>query len=427
MLILFALAIAGCLGQGGGKKVRQLNFTKGFEEGSREFPEIAIRPAGGQPVPPTAFPLIPAGYCRPFANDELNSRLGARLPRGKWVERWTADLNPQLTPAFVLECGDRIVVRSEMWALFDRNGGKLGEGQAAGEALVMDPAHKVFYQILPSGYFGGVRMSDGQPEFLFLPAFGDLYGRNYLARHGSRILVTAVERAIDPHGGQTPSKSLMEVNDIGDPVKISTGRRVAGLQAIGELEIPSLKLLTASHGESIVGTSSGVIYVTNWELVGKAALTATFQPRSISLDESGRIYLVVEEGGTTKLWLLTHTGERLYSFEFPPGAAIGTVPPIIAHNHTAYVIGGNYIYAIGGDGKLNWSHEAPARISGAAITGDDQLLVSQGSRVVAWDQNGFWRPVHAFDEELVTPPVLTNSNTLLVASKKKLYSLAVEK
>ena|GEM_PF-1112563 len=422
--VIFLVVVTTAHCQGDKKKMHTLHFTKGFEEGSQDFPEIAIHAAEKQALSAPASPLPMSGYYRPFANDEQNSRLDIRLPDGTWAVQWNAELSPQQTPTYVLGSEDRIMVLSDLWTLFDSNGKQIAEGQTAGGPLVLDPTHKLFYHILPSGYLSGVHLSDGQPEFLFPLALGDLYSRDYIARHGARILVTAIERAMNPHDSQGPSKSILEVNDIGDPVKTSSGHRVTGSQAIGELEIPSLQLITASHRDWIVSASKDVVYVTTWDLQGHAALTASFQPRRMSLDENGRIYLIAEQDGMTQLWLLTQAGERLYSFEFSGGTLLAPLPPIIAHDHTAYIIEGRSIYAIGENGKLRWIRESPALIRGATMTADDQLLVSQGKQLVAWDKNGASKLLYSFEEELLTPPVLTSPNALLVASKKKLYSLS---
>lgn len=407
--------------------MRQVRFVKGFDYASRDFPAIGIHPAARPAAVATAAPGPHASYHQAFANGQLNSRVGARLPAGDWAVEWSAPLDPQLTPAFVLEDGDRIVVRSAMWALFDRAGASLGSGQAAGPPVVLDAAQNLFYSILPSGYFSAAHLSDGQPAYMFLPSFGDTFSRVYLARRGSRILVVGEERALDPHGERQPWRSLVEINDVGDPVRTSAGGRVTGSQPVGSLEIPSPHVVAASAGDTIVAAAPGEIYVTNWKLEGRAVLEGSFEPRAMSLDEAGRIYLIVESGDKTSLWLLTADGERVYSYEFPPGSSAGLRPPMVGYDHTVYAIAGRFLYAIGPDGKLNWSREAKARLSGAVVSGDDQLLTSEGSQVVAWNQAGERRVVHSFDEELTTPPVLTADGRLLVASRRALYSLVLRR
>jgi hypothetical protein len=63
-------------------------------------------------------------------------------------------------------------------------------------------------------------------------------------------------------------------------------------------------------------------------------------------------------------------------------------------------------------------------VAGAVVTANDQLLVSVGSMLLAFDEKGERRTLYAFEgEELVTQPILTERERIIVATQESLYYL----
>jgi hypothetical protein len=146
---------------------------------------------------------------------------------------------------------------------------------------------------------------------------------------------------------------------------------------------------------------------------------------AFSLDEAARIYLVVQNGERIALWLLTPEGEQVYACEFPPGLTTVAGPPIVSHDHVAYVISGQQILAVAPDGKIEWMRSAHGSLAGATVTADDYLLVSDGDSLVALNRRGDRHVLYSITgAPLSTPPILTAGGQLLAASGTALYCLA---
>jgi len=193
--------------------------------------------------------------------------------------------------------------------------------------------------------------------------------------------------------------------------------------AVGALRIGSPKVQVAANDNYVIAAIAGQICVADWDIHVKVALNGDFQPKSMSLDEAGRMYLVLESQGRTALWLITPEGERRYAFQYPQGMIGGATPPIVGYDHAAYLLAGQYIMAVAPDGKLDWSKVAPGAIKGAIVTAGDQLLISEGSSVAAWSRMGERTVVFSAPEALASAPVLTAAGDLLVASQSHLYCL----
>jgi outer membrane protein assembly factor BamB len=181
------------------------------------------------------------------------------------------------------------------------------------------------------------------------------------------------------------------------------------------------------------------IFTIDMELEVQQELTGSFGPMALSLDEAGRIYIIVYIGGTRdcflgghyELWLLTPDGERLWAYEFPAGMQ-ACFPPIVGYDHTVYSfaapggydVNGQTLYAISPDGKLRWSRPEPGQYAHAVVTADDFLLVARGSDVAAYDSNGERKVLFTFPGEVLNaPPLLTERGELIVASTTALHCL----
>jgi hypothetical protein len=424
--VLLPLSIAGtCRRQSGVKKVPQIRLVQGFGQTELTPPTREIRPAAAAKALPPAAPSGVGGYPMAYANESRNSRTSQTLPAGDWRVRWRVSVKTEPGPVLVLQQGNRILVRAVDWQLLDPDGGVLAMGPAGGGPIVLDAAHGLFYRFLPTAFLAAARLSDGHQVFLSSPAYGEGYSRIFMARHADRLVTAAIERALDPHGGRQPSHSLFEALDLHEPFDTTELGLLKSATSPGELHIGSVDLVAAATANSIVAAVPDCIFLAGWDMTVRLALTGTFDPVLMSLDEANRIYLVVRSGQRFALWLVNPDGERLYAIDLPESVPQPSGPPIVASDHTVYLIAGSQVIAVAPDGKLNWLKAAPGHIGGAIVTADDQLLLAEGDSITAWDRLGQRRVVHAFPgEKLTSPPVLASNGDLLVASQGSLFCLS---
>lgn len=391
-----------------------------------DTPPVAIRPVETPPpAPPRATPGIESlGYLRPFGNDRLNSRLGGRLPEaGAWKIRRQTDLPQGSSPLWVLQGGDRILVQEPIqWHLFDADGQLIHKGPLGASNVFLDPANSSFYAADVYGYVRARRLDDGADWFRIEVYFGRDCKRTLIARRDRRLVIAGTDILVNPHGGERPNIAVVETQELGDPIQPeSNGFLIT--KRVGELIRKSSLMLVALDNDTIIISTPGRIHLANLNMRISAEFDGQFEPVSMSLDETGRIYLVVKTGGRTALWLLSPRGERLLSFVFPPDMEVSAVPPIVGYDHRAFIIGSDRLLVVNTDGKLAWVRGG--RVAGAAVTADDQLLVSDGSELAAYDAQGKRRVLYDFKGEVLsTPPVLTAGGDLLVASPRHLFVLS---
>jgi hypothetical protein len=125
----------------------------------------------------------------------------------------------------------------------------------------------------------------------------------------------------------------------------------------------------------------------------------------MSLDEAGRVYLLAQTKVGLELWLGNKDGQRLLSSALPQDMRVNPTPPMVSYNHRIYILGADRVIAIAPSGKLAWVRPLKTAHAFAVVTADDQLLVSDGSELVVFDEAGKRRVLQTFaDDVLATPP-----------------------
>jgi len=362
---------------------------------------------------------------RAYINEELNSRLPFKLNSGNWKIKWQADLATSFTPLAVLETKDRIVVHSDgIWWLFDKEGKKLKHGQVGASGVVLDSEN--FYAADSTGLIVARRLSDGNDVFALSLFFGDEYERSFMIRKGRRFLAVSRERELDPNVPDTKENSLIELVDLGDPLKTDRDGLLKSSKSLAHLVRKTKLLFSAAHGETIVFATQNRIYLADMNLNITQAFSGDFTPLTMSLDEAGRIYLIVEEKKRRSLWLMLPTGELATTFELPFSFGQITMPPIIGYDHQVYIIGDNKILSVNSEGRLVWQTSLEKKINGAVVTTNEQLLVSTESEILAFDAKSQKRTLFTFsNNDIQTSPVLTLNGEFLLATKKHLYCLTL--
>lgn len=412
----------------------------GDENETLNPPVRAIQPAAAIPPLPKAGVEAAEGFVRPFVNEEQNSRLPWTLPAGPWTVRWRHQAIEGATPFRLAQAGDRCLLIYETWPRqFYDLGGRLiaGESSLIGGFLPLLDIEKSVLWLGGDG-IRAYRLDDARILYDFSPAV--TVRHTFLARRGRRFLVAGTEYKLHPHGGVVADHAQIQVVDLGDPIQVDRGDLKSPTPA-KSLGAPTHLMVLAVHRDQIVFAVPGRIYFSGWDLQPSLALEGSFQPLSLSLDEMGRIYLVVQTEGREELWVITPQGERFLSAALPnepadplanPDDATVANPPIIGYDHRIYVRMRNRskmtgrLLAISLDGKVLWDYPiSDFEQGGQVITADDRLLVAEGDKLLAFKDSATPEVLHQFPgETLMTAPVLTQKGELLVATESALYCLS---
>ncbi len=390
---------------------------------------MAARPLSN--AVPVGLPLATPGTARAsrrFVTDALNSRLATPLPTGEWSAQWDADLGDEFFATAVLFAGDRIVVEGEgRWGLFDMAGGRVARGPMLPCNLSLCAERGCFYIANTSGGLSVIRLNDGQKDAALALNFGHVYTRNYIARRGDDLLVVSTERDVDMHAHEPPQWSTVEVHRLGGdaPAGDALTAMFAPAVCTADLMRRTLRLPIALHGDTIVGATENRLLTWDWSLNAASAWKGEFVPLWLSLDETGRMYLIVEVGRDARFWLITPDGKREMDVPLPLPPSEWRMPPIVGYGHSIYLVARDRVYALDGDHECCWCCRFGDAIGGAAVTADDQLLVAAGDAVVAFGRTGERRELcHVPGESFRTAPVLREEGLLLVASARRVYAFS---
>ena len=374
-------------------------------------------------APTRAAPPPTRGFLRPLGSEQLNSRLTYPLPAGKWTARWQANLDPDGNPLYLLWSGDRILVQGMLlWELLDRGGKpivKVGVGK--GE-LAIDEARNLFYAPDPSGMISARKLADGSVDFrltALMPA--GFFRRIYLLGDG-RLGLYSSEMQQMAKVLRNPEVSTLEVIDIGNPPQVDDQHTLTSARPVGDLLSRTMPFLAAFTSQGAVVAVQDHLFVTDAQLKIIRDLKDHFIPLAMSLDEAGRIHLILRDQQGIALWVMDQNGKRAAARQL--GAVDAPIAPVIGFDHCVYVVNGDGISAIEPDGKVRWEKPLGGRLGGLAVTRDDKLLASVGADLVAFNAKGERQVLFsAKGDQLVTGPILTDREELLVASKTKLYCL----
>jgi hypothetical protein len=377
-----------------------------------------------------AQPDTQAGF-RPFMNNALNGRAGSVLPSKAWTVETSMPLGEGLYPRSLL-CGRQcvLVLAEGIWQLFSDNGSTLASGTSYSPSLFIDYENNLVFSYNQGGSLLAHTCADGKKSFIAMTSSGASYRRDFTARTGNKIVSVAVEEILDKRAKKKAESSILEILDLGDPIAIDDEGVARSAKTTALLTRQSARpILTVVQADAIYCASDNVVYELDLDLAVKKQLNAVFIPHWMSIDEYGRIHLVVSVEPDAKrcLWIFSSDGEISTAFDLPKNMYELIAPPIIGHDHRVYCVSEHNIYSIESNGDVAWVRKAQHALSGALVTGDDYLIVSDGPELAAFDSFGQRYVLYTFEEPLVTPPLLTASGILYAASQTKLYKLTPEK
>jgi len=360
--------------------------------------------------------------------DGADSRLCGKTPEGPLHVSFDAALPDGLDPKFVLTAGGAILVEgTSRWALFSSDGAPRAAGVKAAGVLRLQPERNLCLAPNRSGTLTAFDLSDGSPKFDVALTFGAAYERRMIALANGVLRVASVERTLDPHAGIAPRQFLLEVRNL-------TDQRGEGLAAGEVLTEPIADLTGESrHFACALRRGQWTFAVDNaiCRVDESCALTVqwngAFEPRFLSVDEAGRMYLLARVERRMELWLVRSDGGRVYAAPISDDAGEPIAPPIVGYGHVAYVLTRSHAAAVDQTGELLWSCKPAGPVAGAGVTADDHLLIAAGGELGWIDPKGAWQTLYDFGPRSVrTPPVLTERGDVLLATDERLYALTTK-
>jgi len=386
-------------------------------------PGVPIRQVDVRLPLPKASPAPGTGCPRLFCNDGLNSRLPATAPKDGWKIRWQAPVIPGYTPTTVVQDGDRVLAYGGgAWRLFDLDGKPLQDGRNGSSGMVLDAAHGLFYFVNPDGFLAAHRLSDGKAEYNLNPAPGDAWP--FIARRGNRFIDAAVDLP-KPYRPEPPNRAVLQHLDVDAKIEVDSVKVVSNLTALATLQLKTSTMLVAMRGDDVILAAPGRIFLSPSDLQPRAALDEDFAPRSLSVDELGRIHLIVETGDKLSLWVVTPDGSRTVSRPLNPEYGPPIAPPVVGYDHRIHLVTADGIVALDAYGDPLWERRPQGRVAGAGAAPDGQLIVAAGRELQVYDSKGereiLFRSAAA---ALITPPAMSASGEIFVATAEVLFCVS---
>lgn len=377
------------------------------------------------PAPFAALPRAPApadGFKGPLGDTGFTARSPGELQPKPWRESAVFPVDPSLPPQFVGSQGARILVQgSGRWSLVDPAGQHIASGRTLGGPVFLVNGTHFIYPDTNSQLVSG-RQSDGAIEFMYPIAFGDLFSKPLLAQIGNRVIVASVEQEGLPHRPHPPSLSAVELIQIGQPLTVLADKLLTSVEHAEKLLISNPRMVIAFGGPAIVLAIPNRIVRLGPDLKVLAAFDGSFEPRRISVDETGRAYLLVDdENRAGALWVVSDDGKRLVATPLAENIGLLLAPPIVGLDHQIFVVGDNVLIAFSPSGEKLWRAKPQFGFAGATITSNGWVLASDGSEIVGFNPKGEREVLARLPNALNTPPVLLANGRLLAATKDKLY------
>lgn len=345
---------------------------------------------------------------RAYLSESQNGRSAYPAPRQTLALRVKAPLPWGVAPRAVLTANGRVLIEgSARWALLDPNGRLIRSSAPGASRPVLDIAAKAVYFLTDRfGPIEAASLDNGARLWDFHPDLPDGAARVDLRLRG-RTLVAISERP----GAASP----VEVFEIGPNPAVSDGiltsaRRAAALGYPGPL-------LVAASGSRLALAMKGRLVITDWQLRLRDEFERPLEPVALSLDESGRLYLLTGAAPTRQLAAYSPRGEQTFRTDLGHDFARNPAPPVVGFDHRVFALLGDRVVALSAMGEKLWIQQLPG-LAGGIVTADDQLLITVGVQVLALDAKGSKRVLATLDEPFVTAPVLTENGELLAATAR---------
>jgi hypothetical protein len=193
-------------------------------------------------------------------------------------------------------------------------------------------------------------------------------------------------------------------------------------------ELPGpIAMRVASHdGTRVTVLRSGVQIEAGGSASPRTVVEPPVEALDAAIDEEANLHVLVRQDKDLALWTTPLASGSVGRVRIGPlRRDRADVPPILGTTVRVVVLDDRLV-AYGRDGRLLWERKG-ALTGGATLTSDDRLLVASDSKVLAIDPAGRATEIASAPKEVfLTPPIVTGSGLLVVASGAQVHAYAFE-
>ncbi len=368
-------------------------------------------------------------YTRPYADNELNSRIPVIISDKLWEIKWQTAIDPFFPAQFILTAKDNFIIQAtDRWYLLDSEGELTGRDFIGNSDIVFDPEKDLFCYADRFGNIVAINLLSREKLFSMQVYGLEEVERKYFCRINHNFLLAEKSENKNPHDPSPLSFIYLEAYMVDDPPIVENGS-LTSYKELYHTYYYTNQVAAASDLKHFVYSIENKIIITGPDLKTVSEFEDQFQPVSLSLDEAGRIYMtVLNSDNKLALRVITERGDLLVDTELPVENQLNSVPPVIGYNHDIFIVFDNQVLAFTEDGKLKWQTFTDGKTGGAIVTSDNKLLLSEGSTISRFDENGERQFIFQFPgENITTCPVITKNNNIIVAAGGNIYLLTPRK
>ncbi len=183
------------------------------------------------------------------------------------------------------------------------------------------------------------------------------------------------------------------------------------------IDLPPDAKVAVRNGLAVM-VKSGAVYI------GERAIEGKFEAFDVAIDESDVACVAVQQKNELSLWTVPIASSAGIGRQRIGGRAHRVLaPPVLGKNLRVLVLDTG-IVALGLDGKRVWERKR-VPTGGVTITSDDHVLIADNAKVIAVDPRGKTKDLWVGKDVIIlTPPVVTATGSLLVASSELLHVIS---
>ena len=368
-------------------------------------------------------------YTRPYANDESNSRAPVEISEKLWEIKWQIAVDPFFPAKFILTAKDNFIIQaSGRWYLLNSKGELTGKDFIGNSDIVFDSERGLFYYADRFGQIAAVNLSSGEKLYSMQVHGLEDVERKYFFRIDNNLLLAEKSENKNPHDPSPLSFIYLEAYTIDDPPIVENGN-LTSYKELYHTYYYTNQVAAASDQKHFVYSVENKVIIAGPDLKTESEFEDQFKPVTLSLDESGRIYMtVINNENKLALRIITPGGDLIVDLEIPVENQLNSIPPVIGYNHEIFIVFDNLVFCFAEDGKLKWQTYTDGKTGGAVIDSDNKLLLSEGSTISQFDERGERQFIFQFPgEHIVTSPVITKEKNIIVATESNIYLLIPHK
>ena len=368
-------------------------------------------------------------YPRPFANEMLNSRIPVKVTYKPLEIKWKIPIDPFFPADFILTANDNFVAfGSGRWQLLDAGGKSEAADFLGNSDIIFDAEHGLFYYADRLGQITAVELSSHEKLYSMQVNGLEDVKRKFIYRNDGSFLIADNIVNKNPHNPSPNRFILLESYAIDDPPIIENGN-LTSYKELNQTFFSAGNSASAANKNTFVCAINNKIIISGMDLALKSEIDGEFTPVTLSLDESGRIYMtVINSENKLALWVVSPEGELLVDTKIPVEDKQNLVPPIVAYDHSIFLVFNDRVFSYTEDGKLRWQTFTTGETGGAVVTSDNKLLLSEGEYIMQIDESGERQFIFQFPgERLTTPPIVNVNNEIIAATESSIYLLSPQK